>query len=105
MKPTDEVIDAICASAKKKTEVRGASGYKKFDFVRETNNAIYLMRENGNLTKITHSTLTKAIEAVRRDRSVYSQGPGALRAAAEITHVTSPTWALLRSVTLNDLIE
>lgn len=42
--------------------------------------------------------------AIRKDNSVYIGGPGRLREVG-ITHINSPTWALVRLVPLNKLID
>ncbi len=103
-RPVDSIIEEIFLNAKNQIQI-GAPGYKNFDYVRETDNALHLKRESGNETKISRKTLKKAIEAVRCDHSIYCKGPNALRKAAGIKFVTSPTWALLRSVTLNSLVK
>jgi len=105
MKSIDEVTDKIFANTRELGEIRGAPGYKKFDYIRETSSAVLLRRENGNETRVSRSVLARAIEAVRRDHSLHGKGPKALREASGITHVTSPTWALLRSVPLPCLTE
>jgi len=105
MKSIDEVIDEIFASAREASEIRGAPGYNKFDYIRETDSAVILMRENGNQTKVPRRVMARAVEAVRRDHALHGKGPGALRKAAGITHVTSPAWVLLRSVPLACLTE
>lgn len=105
MKSIDEVIDKIFANARDAGEIRGAPRYNKFGYIRETGGAVILMRENGNQTKVPRKVLARAIEAVRLDHSIHGKGPGALRKASGITHVTSPTWALLRGVPLSCLTE
>ncbi|MDD9822462.1 MAG: hypothetical protein OXU98_06220 [Gammaproteobacteria bacterium] len=103
-KDTELVVRAIRDAAKEKIDI-GVPGYAPFKYVDETGNAVIIRRQNGNTVSIPDKTITKAIDAIRNDNSVYCAGPGALRNAADITHVTSPTWALIRCVPLNALIE
>ena len=69
-------------------------GYNKFGYIRETGNAVIVSREAGQDTRIPFDKIVEAIEAVRKDSKVYTEGPSALRAHG-ITHITSPLWALV----------
>ena len=79
-------------------------GYKKFEYVRETNNAVIIRRENGNEVRIPKGTLKKAIEAVQNEPQVYNEGPTKLRKYG-ITHITSPVWAILHVVNLKEFLD
>jgi hypothetical protein len=79
-------------------------GFVSFKFAGRSGGSIRLIRRNGNETTIPYSTICKAIEAVRSDHSVYLGGPLRLREYG-ITHVNSPTWALVRVLPLNKLID
>ncbi|MDD9858492.1 MAG: hypothetical protein OXU96_10700 [Gammaproteobacteria bacterium] len=103
-KDTELVVRAIRDAAREKIDI-GVPDYAPFVCVDETENTVIIRRQNGNTVSIPDKTIIKAIEAVRCDHWVYCAGPGALREAAGITHVTSPTWALIRCVPLNALIE
>ncbi|MGI9311606.1 MAG: hypothetical protein ACR2P7_08790 [bacterium] len=105
-RPPDSVVAEIISAIKNKASF-GACGCKAtFRYQQETDNAVCLKRLlKGTDTRVSFKTLAKGIEAIRKDHSLYyAKGPGALRKAAGITHVTSPTWALLRSVPLNALL-
>ena len=68
--------------------------YNSFGYIRETNKAVYVTRENGQETMISFNKLIQAIEAYQSNSDLYIQGPTALRDFG-ITHVTSPIWSLL----------
>ena len=69
-------------------------GYKAFSFIRETDNSVFVTREAGEDTPIPFQKILLGIEAYKLDPNLYHQGPTALR-AFDITHITSPVWALL----------
>lgn len=98
----DVLINQIIATLQE-TKVAQVPGYVRFKYDKITDSSIILIRENGNEAKIPFSTLYKAIEAVREDASVYNGGPNKLREHG-ITHINSPTWALLHLVPFNELI-
>lgn len=77
-------------------------GYNEFGFVSQSDTYVVISRENGRDTKIPFVKLAEAIEAVRKDSKVYSEGPSRLRKHG-LTHITSPLWALLHLLTLEEL--
>ena len=78
------------------------AGYNRFGFVERGTSHVVISRENGKDTRIPFAKIEQAVLAVRRDPKVYSEGPSRLRTHG-ITHITSPLWALLHLLTLNDL--
>ncbi len=106
----DCVVEEICREIKQKIQIggdkmpTGTGRYARFSFVKETAKTIHLKRAKGTLTKVPKKKLRQAIEAVRCEPSIYTCGPGALKKSTGISHVTSPTWALIRSIPLNRLL-
>ena len=103
-------VDAVVAEIVRRFKSRGYSQvenckrhYNKFGYLRETAGSVYVSREKGQDTPIPFSKISIAIEAVRKDREVYSAGPTSLRKHG-ITHITSPIWSLLHMLTLEELI-
>lgn len=99
-------LETVVSEIVQEFEARGiaqAPGYKAFRFVRTTPGSVIVLRENGNEAVVPRVDIERAIEHVRLDNSVYVDGPSRLREAG-VTHVTSPTWALLRLLPLNGLI-
>ncbi|MCH9023946.1 MAG: hypothetical protein IH931_01310 [candidate division Zixibacteria bacterium] len=101
MKSTDNLISDIITRLKN-TGVC-TSKRVKFRYLNHTDNKIEVSRERGEDTPIYFRELAKAIEAVRRDHKVYSEGPSRLRKHG-LTHITSPLWALLHLLSLKELI-
>jgi hypothetical protein len=99
---TDLVVDEIISTFKA-SRFAQVPGYKRFEFVKESRGAVTVLRENGNTADVRKAVLAKAVEAVREKQRIYTKGPSSLRDFG-ITHVTSPTWALLRLLPLNDLV-
>ena len=100
-------LRTVCEDIATAIEVEGVAqvpNYAEFKFLRRSGDSLVLLREKGTETKIPFSTICKAIDAVRNDQSVYLGGPSRLREFG-ITHVNSPTWALLRLLPLNKLID
>jgi hypothetical protein len=79
-------------------------GYNRFQFISELDKAVILLREKGTKARVPFSKIIVAIEAVKRDPSVYDAGPSALRAYG-ITHINSPIWSLLHLLTKAELTE
>jgi hypothetical protein len=69
-------------------------GYNEFNYIKETDNAVYVTRENGKDTSISFDKILLGIEAYKSNPKLYLEGPVALR-NFNITHVTSPIWSLL----------
>lgn len=78
-----------------------ASGYNKFEYLRENKNAVYIGREKDKDTRIGFEKLTLGIEAFQRNPSLYNEGPNALRDFG-VTHVNSPVWSLLHLMKKED---
>jgi len=74
---------------------------KSFNYIKETDNAVYVTRENGEDTRITFTKILIGIEGYQKQPSLYHEGPGALRALG-ITHVNSPVWSLLHLLKVQD---
>ncbi|MFT3845772.1 MAG: hypothetical protein QM725_12020 [Lacibacter sp.] len=76
-------------------------GYNSFGYIRETDRQVFVTRENGGDTSVTFEKILTGIEAYQTNPKLYNEGPTALRAFG-ITHVTSPVWALLHLLTINE---
>lgn len=76
-------------------------GYKSFGYIKETDNAVYVTREDGEDTRLPFKTILYAIDAFKSSNSLYGEGPNALRGIG-ITHVTSPIWSILHLLSQND---
>ena len=83
---------------KKKAQVKG---YNSFGYIRETNNAVYITREDGQNTPIAFSKIVKGIDAYKKYPDLYNQGPIELRQFG-ITHVTSPIWSILHLLPIEE---
>jgi len=102
MRSDDAVIDDIIRTF----EAKGmcSSRHRNFRFLRRTSESVIVERENGNEVRIPFAVLRTAIDAIRSDHTIYSGGPNRLRECG-ITHINSPTWALVRLLTLDRLID
>ena len=76
-------------------------GFNSFGYIRETNNSVYVSRENGEDTRIQFEKILIGIEAFKTKSELYNEGPSALRDFG-ITHVTSPIWSMLHLLSLED---
>lgn len=72
-------------------------GYNTFKRVKEKENSIILLRENGNEATIPFKTILLGIEYYKMNTQAYDKGPTELRKAS-ITHITSPVYALLHLI-------
>jgi len=102
MKPTDDLISKILTRFKK-TGIC-TSKKVKFKYISHNDNKVEVSREKGKDTPIYFRDLARAIEAVRKDHIVYSEGPSRLRKHG-LTHVTSPLWALLHLLNFKELTD
>ncbi len=103
MRSTREVADQIL----QRFEDQGWSqvpNYKRFGFIRRTNAAVIVSRENGQEARVPVRKIEQGILAVRSDLTVYADGPKALKRHG-ITHVNSVVWSLLHLVTEAELHE
>lgn len=80
------------------SEVRG---YDSFKYLRETNNSVYVGREQGQDTPVPFGKIILGIEAFKSKPELYDRGPNALREYG-ITHTTSPIWSLLHLLSPDD---
>lgn len=102
MQSTDKLITKILIRLKQKGFAQ-VQGYNRFGFVSQADNHVLISREKGKDTRIQFQKLVKAIDAVRKDPKIYSEGPSRLRQHG-LTHITSPLWALLHLLSLEELI-
>ena len=102
-RPVEEVIDSIVAAAQKEEWFGVPDLEARFKYVRQTGSAIIVLRRNRKEAEIPKRTLERALEAVRANRRLYVDGPGAFR-DVDISHVNSVIYALLRLLPLNELI-
>lgn len=75
--------------------------YNAFEYIRETNNAVSVTREDGKDTTVLFSKIIIAIDAFKENPELYFEGPGKLRDFG-ITHVNSPVWSLLHLLTIEE---
>lgn len=85
----------------KDTNKAQVEGYNAFGYIRETRNAVFVTRENGEDTPIPFEKILKGIDAYKSNSSLYQTTPTALRDVG-ITHLTSPVYALLHLLEEND---
>lgn len=74
---------------------------KSFNYIKETDTAVYVTRENGENTRVPFDKIIIGIEGYQKQPSLYHEGPGALRDLG-ITHVNSPVWSLLHLLNQQD---
>ncbi len=74
--------------------VAKVEGYKSFVYIRETENSIFVGRENSKDARIPFEKILTGIDAYKADTGLYKSNPTALRKFG-ITHITSPVFALL----------
>lgn len=77
-------------------------GHKKFGYVSKTDKTLTVTREDGEDTKIPLAKIEEAIKAIRLNNSVFDDGPSSLRKYG-ITHITSPVWALVHLLSLEEI--
>tara|TARA_R110002049_G_scaffold272440_1_gene449975 strand:+ start:7387 stop:7692 length:306 start_codon:yes stop_codon:yes gene_type:complete len=76
-------------------------GYNSYRYLRETENAVYVGREQGQDTRIPFKIIIVGIEALKANPELLNKGPNALREFG-ITHINSPTWSLLKLLSPTD---
>ncbi len=76
-------------------------GFNSFRYIRETDNSVYVSRENGKDSRIPFEKILIGIEAFKLKLELYNEGPSALRDFG-ITHVNSPIWSLLHLLSFED---
>jgi len=103
MQSTDKLITEILVRFKKQGYAQVAE-YNRFGFISETDNYVLVSREKGKDTKIYFNKISKAIDAVRKDHKVFTEGPSRLRKYG-LTHIMSPLWALIHLLTLEELMD
>ena len=74
--------------------VAKVEGYNSFGYIRETENSVFVTREAGEDTPVPFEKILKGIDAYKSNTALYQSRPTVLR-DFEITHVTSPVFALL----------
>ena len=76
-------------------------GFKGFEYLRETNNSVYIRREKGTESRIPFEKILQGIEAFKANPELYNDGPSALR-QYDIKFTTSPVWSLLHLLQVSD---
>lgn len=76
-------------------------GYTSFGYIKQTDTAVYVTRENGKNTRVSFDKILIGIKGYQKEPSLYHEGPGALRDLG-ITHVNSPVWSLLHLLDVKD---
>jgi hypothetical protein len=87
----------------KEVKIAQVKGYNKFGYIRETPKAVYVTREEGKDTPVSHSKILMGIEAYLSNPELYNEGPLDLRAFG-VKYVTSPVWSLLHLLDKKDYI-
>lgn len=82
-------------------KVSKVEGYNSFRYIRETNKAVHVTREDGKNTTVPFSKIIIAIDAFKENPELYLEGPGKLRDFG-ITHVNSPVWSLLHLLSIEE---
>jgi hypothetical protein len=85
-----------------KNRIAQIPGYKKFGYINITQKALVVSREDGENTRIPFAKIEEAIRAIRLNNSIYDDGPSSLRKYG-ITHITSPIWALVHLLSLEEI--
>lgn len=81
--------------------VAKVEGYNSFGYIRETENSVLVTREAGEDTPVPFEKILKGIDAYKSNSALYQSTPTALR-DFDITHVTSPVFALLHLLDKED---
>jgi len=102
MRPAEDILEIILSRFRERG-IAQVDGCNRFWYVRETDNALIIRRENGKEARIPTNRLIKAIEIIRVNTQIYNDGPSGLR--PWITHINSPIWSLLHLATLGELLE
>lgn len=83
------------------TKIARVEGYTSFGYIKQTDTAVYVTRENGKDTRVPFDKILIGIKGYQKEPSLYYEGPGALRDLG-ITHVNSPVWSLLHLLSSED---
>lgn len=75
--------------------------YNSFGYIRETNKAVHVTREDGKDTAVPFSKIIIAIDAFKENPELYLDGPGKLRDFG-ITHINSPIWSMLHLISVEE---
>lgn len=103
MTKTDQILEELLSELRVIGYAQ-VQGYNQFGYIRETPNSVIVSRETGKDTSIGFNKIRDGINAVRSNKFVYSEGPKALRDYG-ITHITSPIWAILHLIPLEQYSE
>jgi hypothetical protein len=82
-------------------KITKVDGYTSFGYIKETDTAVYVTRENGKDTRVSFDKILIGIKGYQKEPSLYHEGTGALRDLG-ITHVNSPVWSLLHLLNQQD---
>lgn len=82
-------------------QIAQVAGYNSFGFIKLNKTSVIVSRENGKDTIVPFAKIIVGIEAYQETPSLYDEGPTALKTFG-ITHVTSPVFALLHLLTMDD---
>jgi len=83
-------------------KAKGKRNY--FGYVGIYSNGVIISREHGQDYRVDEAYLIAAIEAVRKDPTIYDAGPTRLHPYIN-RWIYSPLWALLRLVSLDELVK
>ncbi len=101
MKNASQVADEIIAKFAKQGTAKGKRIY--FGYVRQVSHGVIVSRERGQDYMVHKDYIIKAVEAVRKEPSIYEAGPTRLHPYID-RWIYSPLWALLRLMTLEELL-
>lgn len=82
-------------------KITKVEGYTSFGYIKQTDTAVYVTRENGKDTRVSFDKILIGIEGYQKQPSLYHEGPGVLRSLG-ITHVNSLVWSLLHLLSSED---
>lgn len=82
-------------------QIANLAKYNEFGFIKLNKTSILVAREKGKDTIVPFAKIITGIEAYQKIPELFNESPTALRAFG-IMHVTSPVFALLHLLTLDD---
>jgi len=82
-------------------QIAQVEGYNSFGFIKLNKTSVIVSRENGKDTIVPFAKIIGGIKAYQETPELYGGGPTVLRTFG-ITYVTSPVFALLHLLTIDD---
>lgn len=83
----------------------GAKGKRNyFGCLGKTSEGVLVSRQNGSSYDVSKDYIIQAIEAVRKELSIYEDGPARLKPYIN-RWIYSPLWALLHLLSMDEIME